>query len=1334
MSSVRVAVRVRPLNKREKRLSSKVIIHMRGNTTSIHKPSAVRGEKLKDRGKMFSYDYCFDSVDADSPTFSSQEKIFKDLGSDVLKAAFDGYNYCVFAYGQTGSGKSYTMMGNKVDKGLIPRICEGLFLEISNRSGSDSMSFHMEVSYLEIYNERVQDLLKKRLPYSEGGALKVREHPTDGPYVENLSKHVVLSQSNVESLITLGNATRTIASTGMNDFSSRSHTIFTIIFTQGWFDGELPHERHSKIQLVDLAGSERADGTQAVGTRLKESANINKSLITLNSVISALADLAVSGQSAKKKQIFIPYRNSVLTWLLKDSLGGNTRTTIIATISPADVNYEETLTTLRFARRAKNIINTPTVNEDGSTKVVRELKAEVTRLRSLLAEAAQVFDVHWATSVKQKEKLQYNQEKVKTLAKQWITKWRGAQSILEEESVALRKEGSRVILDCRLPHLIGLSEDCLTTGILLYYLKEGKTWIQNEASCCQETVLSGPELPREHCLLENCAGIVTLFPQDGALCSVNGSAVTHPCQLTQGAIIQLGGGPILRFNHPAKASQLKEKQQSGLLSSSSQALTDLSKSAENLSEVKLQNSGQMDVLGLESKSKDLRICLRSTPTDIQITASPERDPVPRTVFQSGRDALQGQGSIWDVQEQERDSCHKSGPGLVSGSPQRTSRSGAGVASCETEKVSSGDGSLQQTCVLGPGDGCGMTPEGNANEIQGVDADCYKGRPSSGGNSLGSMSHLQSSGGSGSFSVLPQTSTYSQFNRKPFSKQVACCPLKDAAFQDQHSCGEMEETGILEEIKRVAENPVRKLGLGSLFSKVSCIVRNAHSLLWRSPALLHQLTTAKLQPVGPCLSSHVLSIVKDSHIFIAFLLISKSPIFSVVKALPLIRHIQMNTSHPLQPKETALMIQDFNNSNTQLSTLTPRQSVTEQLVGDVLEVSRDFCKRDLQSPEKQDGNNFQIKRDEVISEPLIPKQRSPLSYSNGCKMDVIQATEDVDQAETVHVCIQTLIKFPNPLLKLQSLPLRDLMGVVQSVSSSVPSSQRIVALHWLNIAKCSQPDPQPGLLIVTKTDLYTLTANSGALVLFHHLPLLQLRDVLIGFAGQSLRLIGTTEERLLGVYTHNQKQTKELCWAILNAVCSGDSRLHQCQLLHDNLMELSLDCKVYVPDVQLDSGLRLYCQFQNSLIDLLYLIHCNIDQATVALGELQLLMYTSVAVQLSCHIHSEQMAQFFLTDNHFGLAREDVVFPKAIFSEFDVLALCRCSDVRCVLMHDEDSSGSVMVDVIIAKARAKGHPESMTKPDTPSEHPFNSSPHTEVWKLTFSCSTEATCLINHLSNV
>ncbi|XP_073337800.1 kinesin-like protein KIF16B isoform X2 [Pagrus major] len=591
MASVRVAVRVRPLNKRERQLSSKVIVHVKGNTTSIHKPSSVGGEKLKDRVKIFSYEFSYDSTDRRSPAFASQERIFHDLGSDVLKAAFEGLNTCVFAYGQTGSGKSYTMMGHADDKGLIPRICEGLFSEISQRSKNNAVSFCTEVSYLEIYNERVQDLLTKRTAPTDGGGLRVREHPRDGPYVENLSKHSVHSHSDMEDLIIVGNANRTTASTGMNNVSSRSHAIFTISFTQAWLDAELPRETLSKIHLVDLAGSERANATCTTGTRLKEGANINKSLVTLGSVISALADLSV-GATKKKKQIFIPYRDSVLTWLLKDSLGGNSMTTMIATISPADVNYGETLSTLHYSSRAKNIVNSPTVNEDGSVKVIRELQAEVTRLRRLLEEANQVSRGEWSSSVDVEEELHQNEEKVLALTKEWTSKWGEAQSILQEETVALRKERGGVVLDCQLPHLIGIDEDLLITGIILYYLKEGRTLIgSDEASCSQGIVLHGPRLLAEHCVLENRAGTVTLIPQDGALCSVNGSVVTEPCQLTQGAIIQLGGGTVLRFNHPTEAAHLKEKRQSGLLSAVSLSLTDMSKSTENLSKVMLQNPG-----------------------------------------------------------------------------------------------------------------------------------------------------------------------------------------------------------------------------------------------------------------------------------------------------------------------------------------------------------------------------------------------------------------------------------------------------------------------------------------------------------------------------------------------------------------------------------------------------------------------------------------------------------------------------------------------------------------------------------------------------------------------
>merc|ERR1711899_323466 len=212
----------------------------------------------------------------------------------------------------------------------------------------------------------------------------------DGPYVENLSKHLVMNYKDILAKMEEGNKVRTTASTAMNDTSSRSHSIFTITFVHAGFDAEtgLPYETVSKIHLVDLAGSERADATGATGKRLKEGAHINKSLVTLGSVISALAEVSSGSENNAKKSHFIPYRDSVLTWLLKDSLGGNSKTIMIATISPAEVNHGETLSTLRYANRAKNIINKPTVNEDPNVKLIRELRAEIERLRHSIGDTS----------------------------------------------------------------------------------------------------------------------------------------------------------------------------------------------------------------------------------------------------------------------------------------------------------------------------------------------------------------------------------------------------------------------------------------------------------------------------------------------------------------------------------------------------------------------------------------------------------------------------------------------------------------------------------------------------------------------------------------------------------------------------------------------------------------------------------------------------------------------------------------------------------------------------------------------------------------------------------
>uniref|UniRef100_A0A4W6C7Q3 plus-end-directed kinesin ATPase n=1 Tax=Lates calcarifer TaxID=8187 RepID=A0A4W6C7Q3_LATCA len=377
-ASVKVAVRVRPFNSREMSKESKCIIQMQGNTTTILNPKAP-----KEPAKTFSFDYSYWShTTPEDPCFASQNLVYNDIGKEMLAHAFEGYNVCIFAYGQTGAGKSYTMMGKQEEgqEGIIPMLCEDLFEKINDDCNKEELSYSVEVSYMEIYCERVRDLLNPK----NKGNLRVREHPLLGPYVEDLSKLAVTSYTDIADLMDAGNKARTVAATNMNETSSRSHAVFTIVFTQRKHDSEtdLSTEKVSKISLVDLAGSERADSTGAKGTRLKEGANINKSLTTLGKVISALAEVVSSKK--KKKTDFIPYRDSVLTWLLRENLGGNSRTAMVAALSPADINYDETLSTLRYADRAKNIKCNAVINEDPNNKLVRELKDEVARLKELL--------------------------------------------------------------------------------------------------------------------------------------------------------------------------------------------------------------------------------------------------------------------------------------------------------------------------------------------------------------------------------------------------------------------------------------------------------------------------------------------------------------------------------------------------------------------------------------------------------------------------------------------------------------------------------------------------------------------------------------------------------------------------------------------------------------------------------------------------------------------------------------------------------------------------------------------------------------------------------------
>lgn len=356
---------------------------------------------------------------------------------------------------------------------------------------------------------------------------------------------------------------RTTASTNMNDTSSRSHAIFTITFVQAVFMNEMPSETVSKIHLVDLAGSERANATGATGERLKEGAHINKSLVTLGSVISALAEQStqVSQHANNKKRAYIPYRDSVLTWLLKDSLGGNSKTIMIAAISPADCNYSETLSTLRYANRAKNIINKPTINEDANVKLIRELREEIMKLKSMLSGDVTSNDIESLNeSSKMLEDLLKKEAQEKFLTEEWAEKWRQAQSILrEEKTLGLRKSGFGVVLDSEAPHLIGIHD--LSTGVTLYSLKEGETIIgcsTNVTDVPVDIVLSGTGILPLHCSIKLVNGTAIIYPRAGGQCWLNANLISEPTAISQGDILLLGRTNMFRYNNPAEAAKLRK--------------------------------------------------------------------------------------------------------------------------------------------------------------------------------------------------------------------------------------------------------------------------------------------------------------------------------------------------------------------------------------------------------------------------------------------------------------------------------------------------------------------------------------------------------------------------------------------------------------------------------------------------------------------------------------------------------------------------------------------------------------------------------------------------------
>ncbi|NWQ85405.1 KIF3C protein, partial [Burhinus bistriatus] len=361
--ALKVVARCRPMSRKEEAAGYERVLQLdvKLGQVSIRNPRASPGELPK----TFTFDAVYDAS-------SKQADLYDETVRPLIDSVLQGFNGTIFAYGQTGTGKTYTMQGAWAEpekRGIIPNSFEHIFTHISR---SQNQQYLVRASYLEIYQEEIRDLLAK----DQSKKLELKENPETGVYIKDLSSFVTKNVKEIEHVMNLGSQTRSVGSTNMNEHSSRSHAIFliTIECSETGPDGE-EHIRVGKLNLVDLAGSERQSKMGAHGERPKEASKINLSLSALGNVISALVD---------GKSTHIPYRDSKLTRLLQDSLGGNAKTIMVATLGPASHSYDESLSTLRFANRAKNIKNKPRVNEDPKDTLLREFQEEIVRLKAQL--------------------------------------------------------------------------------------------------------------------------------------------------------------------------------------------------------------------------------------------------------------------------------------------------------------------------------------------------------------------------------------------------------------------------------------------------------------------------------------------------------------------------------------------------------------------------------------------------------------------------------------------------------------------------------------------------------------------------------------------------------------------------------------------------------------------------------------------------------------------------------------------------------------------------------------------------------------------------------------
>ncbi|CAK9089461.1 unnamed protein product [Durusdinium trenchii] len=394
--------------------------------------------------------------------YVDQKYVFNTFGKRVLDNAWNGYHCCLFAYGQTGSGKSYSMVGYGNNKGIVPISCEEIFRRIANDDSGNS--YEVLVSAIEIYNEAVQDLL---IPVEQRPrkGFEIRESKILGVYIDGITKRPVESYKAIHDTIEEATTHRTVGSTLMNATSSRAHTVLIIEFKTVTSCST----RVSMINLVDLAGSEKVKQTGAEGERMKEGAMINKSLSTLGNCIEKLAEKSTN----PKKAVLVPYRESKLTRLLQNALGGSSKTIMICALSPASSNYEETLSTLRYADRAKKIKNKAVVNENPQEKLMRELLDENQKLKEMIQSlgAGRVDARTFEDLGRKQREIAEAEAALKDMQKTFQEK-------LEEDRQRqgeLRRRGT--VVNPMVPMIVNLNQDPQLQGRVKHYFPAGKTLI-----------------------------------------------------------------------------------------------------------------------------------------------------------------------------------------------------------------------------------------------------------------------------------------------------------------------------------------------------------------------------------------------------------------------------------------------------------------------------------------------------------------------------------------------------------------------------------------------------------------------------------------------------------------------------------------------------------------------------------------------------------------------------------------------------------------------------------------------------------------------------------------